>query len=90
MVLEQGSVAKGITYGGVGTTFLGWFTVTEWAAIIGVAATLFGLFLQYLAWQRKRELDRVAEQRDLEEHEIRMQIHRAELERLKGAEGGQA
>ena len=53
MVLEQGSVAKGITYGGVGTTFLGWFTVTEWAAIIGVAATLFGLFLQYLAWQRK-------------------------------------
>lgn len=86
MVAEQGGLAKGITYGGAGTTFIGWFTVTEWAAIIGVIATLIGFFLQYLAWLRKREFDRVDERRKREEHEIRMKIHRAELNNLKNNE----
>lgn len=88
-VVEQGSIAKGITYGGVGATFFGWFTVTEWAAIAGVSATLIGMFLQYLSWLRKRDLDRTEKRCKLEEHEIRMEIHRAELERLKDMEGSE-
>ena len=90
MILEN-TLGQKLTYGGATAAVYGYFTVTEWCAVVGAGVAVLGGILQLLSWiqktQRQREEDsrqRDEDKRSREEHAIRMDLHRAELARLTG------
>lgn len=72
-------VSKSMTFGGSSAALYGYFTATEWCAVIGAMVAVIGLIVQWDQSRHKKRLAQIENDRAGEEHKIKMALLQKEL-----------